>query len=167
MRLEIRVDGDPEPQGSKVAMLVGWRSGQKHRPVIKLEESGNLERADGSRNNAKAWRLRVQTAAEKAREESGDDSFPFDGPCMLSCTFLVERPASHLKKDGGLRAGHESMFAASHSCGDLSKHVRAIEDALTDAGVWTDDARASEIHARKLYAPAGSRPGVRIVVESL
>jgi Holliday junction resolvase RusA-like endonuclease len=36
---------------------------------------------------------------------------------------------------------------------DLSKLIRSTEDALTDAGVWTDDARVVAYHQpRKVYA---------------
>ena len=51
---------------------------------------------------------------------------------------------------------------------DLSKLIRSTEDALTDAGVWTDDARVVEVVARKVYPYEGvwslHAPGVRIQI---
>ncbi len=171
--IRLWIAGDPEPQGSKVAMLIGWRPGQNHRPTVKLEESGNGERKDGTSGNARAWRNKVKVAAERAlalpvAELAGvPDAFPIDGPVMLTVTFLFERPKSHLKKTGGLVKGAPRLYASSHDVGDLSKLVRAVEDALAEAGVMTDDARISELHARKLYAAVGSEAGCRLEVEAL
>jgi hypothetical protein len=51
---------------------------------------------------------------------------------------------------------------------DLSKLVRAVEDALTDAGVWRDDALVVRYHElEKRYAAVGEGPGVLISIRPL
>jgi Holliday junction resolvase RusA-like endonuclease len=54
---------------------------------------------------------------------------------------------------------------------DLSKLVRATEEALTDADVWEDGARVIALVALKYYPGEGShaldRPGAVIVIESV
>mgnify|MGYP001584134830 FL=1 len=49
---------------------------------------------------------------------------------------------------------------------DGSKLQRAVEDALTDAGVWGDDAQVCKWHGVKRYALVGESPGVQITIES-
>ena len=51
------------------------------------------------------------------------------------------------------------MFKASPP--DLDKALRASFDAITDAGVWTDDARVVYVLASKSY---GDRPGAEIAI---
>lgn len=169
------VAGEAEPQGSKVAMLIGWRPGQRYPPKVKLEESGNTERADGSKGNARAWRNRVRAAAAQAmvsyRRPIDTDKpplpFPLDGPAALDVVFEFARPKSHLKKSGGLVKGAPRYYASSHDVGDLSKLVRAVEDALAEAGALTDDARISKITATKIYAPTGVLPCCRITLTGM
>ena len=48
---------------------------------------------------------------------------------------------------------------------DLDKLVRAIGDALTDAGVWTDDALVVGWHATKRATLPGETEGVTIQLE--
>ena len=42
---------------------------------------------------------------------------------------------------------------------DADKLARSLLDAISDAGVWRDDAQVAELHVRKVY---GDRPGVRV-----
>lgn len=74
-----------------------------------------------------------------------------DEPVHLSAVFLLPRPRRH--KAGEWHAKRP----------DLSKLLRAIEDALVDAGVLADDSRITSIDASKLY---GDTPGVMITIET-
>lgn len=49
---------------------------------------------------------------------------------------------------------------------DLDKLARALCDALTMAGVWTDDGLVVELHATKTYATPDAPPGVAVRVTS-
>jgi crossover junction endodeoxyribonuclease RusA len=44
---------------------------------------------------------------------------------------------------------------------DLDKLVRAVLDALSEAGVWRDDAQVVSVVARKAY---GSAPGLTVEI---
>jgi len=54
---------------------------------------------------------------------------------------------------------------------DLSKLVRSTEDALTEAGIWKDDARVVECFASKRYPNEGPDaldvPGCVIEIERI
>ena len=105
------VPGVPVQQGSKVA-------GKRKDGTLFVRESAK---------GHKAWRRDVKEAAESALIASDDWEAGYDGPIELSVTFYFPTIASgrHWKT----------------SAPDLSKLVRAIEDSLTDAGVYKDDSR--------------------------
>jgi Holliday junction resolvase RusA-like endonuclease len=74
----------------------------------------------------KPWREAVKYAAI----EQSTLLEPMDGPLAVRMVFTVPKPQSAPKR-------------RTWPCRkpDLSKLVRSTEDALTDAGVWADDAR--------------------------
>lgn len=106
----------------------------------------------------KPWRDAVVAAAVLAKANERDFD-PFDGPVRLSVTFFIERPKS--TKWGRYPAGTP----------DLSKLLRAVEDALTQANVWVDDALVVKCSVEKLWTSSdtSSYPsaGCRIAVEPL
>ena len=140
------VYGTPAPQGSK--RFVG------------RAKSGRGILVESSKAVA-PWREAVKPAALRARAAQ-PDSEPLDGPLRLSVVFSLARPKSAPKR----RKWPDRTP-------DLSKLIRATEDALTDAGVWTDDARVCEYgRAAKVYAGSGwasalDAPGARIWVEAM
>ena len=73
----------------------------------------------------KPWREAVKAAAPFGPK--------LDGPLAVHMTFTLRRPTSARRAD-------------ERPCKtpDLSKLARATEDAITDAGLWADDARVSE-----------------------
>jgi Holliday junction resolvase RusA-like endonuclease len=80
------------------------------------------------------------------------------GPVALTVTFTLPRPKS-LPRSRTLPAVRP----------DLSKLLRAVEDALTDAAVYRDDAQICRLTVDKQYAGAAGRdaPGVEIEVTPL
>jgi crossover junction endodeoxyribonuclease RusA len=71
------------------------------------------------------WREAVKAAAP---------SGPLlDGPIAVRLVFTVPRPKSARKTEH-----------APYRTPDLSKLARGTEDAVTDAGLWADDARVSD-----------------------
>lgn len=76
----------------------------------------------------KPWREAVKHAAREAREEYG--GLTLNGPLMVRMVFTVRKPASAPKT--------RRVWPAKRP--DLSKLIRATEDAITDAGLWADDA---------------------------
>jgi Holliday junction resolvase RusA-like endonuclease len=93
-----------------------------------------------SSKNVKPWREAVKYAAFEA---FGAGRYPHEerivGPVEAVMIFTMPRPKSAKK---GARADKRP---------DLSKLVRSTEDALTDAGVWEDDARVVTCWARKVF----------------
>jgi Holliday junction resolvase RusA-like endonuclease len=98
----------------------------------------------------KPWREAVKAAAPAIDR-------PLDGPIVVRMVFTVARPKSAKKTE-----------TAPYRTPDLSKLCRATEDAITDAGLWADDARVSEYFGlAKVWYPydplALPTPGVIVV----
>ncbi|MGH9249435.1 MAG: RusA family crossover junction endodeoxyribonuclease, partial [Acidimicrobiales bacterium] len=87
---------------------------------------------------------------------------PMTGPVAVALRFTLRRPASAPKRRRTWPIGARS--------GDIDKLQRAILDALTDVGVWKDDAQVVHVDAGKDYQGADGyldRPGVTITVRLL
>lgn len=128
--LEIVVVGTPAPQGSK-----------RHVGNGVMIESSKL---------VKPWRQDVRAAALDAIE-AGGPTFP-TGPVSLAVTFRVARPKGHYRTGRHAALLRDSAPVWPWTKPDVSKLVRATEDALTEAGVWRDDAQVVELCAWKEYA---------------
>lgn len=124
----LRVAGVPAPQGSKTRGRHG-----------SMYESSKL---------VGPWRERVGLAAAELVDE------PTRAPVVLSLKFTTARPSSHLKRDGGLRAGAPQFPSRP----DVDKLARAVLDALTGV-LYVDDGQVAELHLTKGY---GAEPGVEI-----
>lgn len=75
-----------------------------------------------------------------------DEFIPFDEPVEVWATYYLPRPTT-------VRREYPSVPP------DLDKLERGLFDALTKAGVWTDDALVVDSHPSKRYAdgmPAGA-----------
>lgn len=144
--IEITVYGTPAPQGSK--RFVGHaKSGRG----ILIESSKAV----------KPWREAVKFAALEAMEAG---SLSVGSPCngalvgavRVCMAFTLPKPKSAPK-------GRKTWPDRKP---DLSKLIRSTEDALTDAGVWEDDARVVGCDASKYYPGEGlnalDRPGAII-----
>jgi crossover junction endodeoxyribonuclease RusA len=121
--LTVVVHGTPAPQGSKRHVGHG----------VMIESSKNV----------KPWRdaVRSDAAVEYALSNPAG---PLDGPLVADMVFSFTRPKSHYRT--GRNAHLLRGTAPTRPVGppDLSKLARSTEDALTDAGVWADDARVVE-----------------------
>lgn len=134
--MTITVYGSPAPQGSKKFM--GIRGGKG----IMVESSKAV----------KPWREAVKCAALELIIGSGLGALTsvnqwgrIDGPIEVRMVFTVPKPKSAPKR---IRTYPDRKP-------DLSKLVRSTEDALTDAGVWEDDARIVRCVASKCYPGEG------------
>lgn len=139
------VYGTPAPQGSK---------------SFKGMFKGHAVLAESSKK-VKPWRMDVKAAAERVMDEFGLTE-PMDGPLCVAMVFTMAKPSSAPKTR---RTWPDRMP-------DLSKLIRSTEDALTDAGLWADDARVVEyMRVAKVYPGEDpdslNRPGVRIVVRRM
>jgi Holliday junction resolvase RusA-like endonuclease len=143
--IELIAYGLPAPQGSK--RFVGRaKSGRG----IMVESSDKVA----------PWREAVKLAARRVIDAQPGFG-PLDGPLRAVYVFTMPKPASAPKR----RQTWPDRMP------DLSKLVRSTEDALTDAGLWVDDARVVELCATKTYPGEGLRalgtPGVWLRVECM
>lgn len=142
--IEFTVIGMPAPQGSK--------------KFVGLTKAGRGLLVESSKK-VKPWRMDVKAAAEIVRK-----SIPatLDGPLWVSMVFTLPKPASAPKKR---RSWPDKKP-------DLSKLVRSTEDAISDAGLWADDARVVEYGRLAKVFPledpsALPVPGVRVMVRQI
>ena len=139
--IEFTAYGTPAPQGSK--KFVG--TDKKGRGIL-VESSKKV----------RPWRMDVKEAAEAARKALG---YTLDGPLIASMVFTVKKPASAPK--------NKQTWPCVMP--DLSKLLRSTEDAITDAGLWADDARVVRYGTLAKVYPgedpdALTSPGVKITI---
>lgn len=135
--LTIRVPGIPVPQGSMRALGPG-----------RLIHNNN--------DRLKPWRQAITNAAMQAVR--GDDTWTRLGPMRVDAVFTLPRPKAHYRANGDLKPAAPNLHDKR---GDLDKFIRAALDALTDAGIWVDDAQVCAITATKKY---GTHPGAEFTI---
>lgn len=137
----ITVHGQPAPQGSKRAFAVRGKGGVP---------TGRVAVIESSHDRVKSWR---QAVIDAALATPTPDCWPLEGPLRLSITFALPRPKGHFgtgRNTALLRASAPRYPAGKP---DLSKLARSTEDALTDAGLWRDDAQVvAYSRLQKVYA---------------
>ncbi|MGW0495080.1 RusA family crossover junction endodeoxyribonuclease [Streptomyces sp. NPDC003007] len=117
--ISLTVYGLPAPQGSKRHVGNG----------VMIESSKKV----------KPWRQDVKQAALDAVTGLTDWT-PLDGPLVASMVFTFARPKGHYRTGRNAHLLRDSAPARPAVTPDLSKILRATEDALTGV-VWADDAR--------------------------
>ena len=141
--VELVVYGTPAPQGSK--RFMGLKGGKG----ILVESSKAV----------KPWREAVKSAG--IDHWRGAHFAPLQGAVEVEMTFTLQKPKSAPKT--------RQTFPDRKP--DLSKLVRSTEDALSDAGIWEDDARVIKCIARKVYPNEGpgalAIPGARILIQAV
>lgn len=140
--IEFIVYGTPGPQGSKRHVGKG----------IMVESSAKV----------KPWREAVKYAALMAMKYTGIRPTAYvEGPVELEVVFTLPKPKSAPKR----------RVTVPDRTPDLSKLIRSTEDALTDVGLWEDDARVVRCKASKVYPNEGEHalnaPGAYISVRQL
>jgi len=137
--IRIVVYGLPIPQGSK--KFVGMRG---DRPLM-VEDN----------KRHRPWREQVTKQAAVAMAKQAKAT-TLEGPLVVLMTFTLPKPKSAPK----------TRRTWPQKKPDASKLARAVEDSLTDAGVWADDALVVDLIARKRYPLEGAdsleQPGVVI-----
>lgn len=144
--LDVVVYGAPAAQGSKHAMQ------HRHTGKIVMLESSK---------RARPWRQDIVDVLLDATAAGVlDGQWPCDGPVAVTLDFTMPKPASAPKR--------RRVWPDRRP--DIDKLTRLGLDALTVAGVLTDDARVVELHARKVYVgdPGSQRaPGVAIALHRI
>jgi len=126
--LEITVYGTPIPKGSTKAF---FRPGMRF-PVV-------------TNDNAKTrpWQESVVVAARAAMGLRA----PLEEPVALAIRFFMPRPKSAPRR-----------IVQPTKKPDLDKLIRCVEDGLTRAGVYRDDAQVVIVIAKKEFAAGHSDP---------
>lgn len=108
--------------------------------------------------DAKAWRSAVIAAALEHCEGR-----TFTGPLGLTLQFTLPRPKSHLTKKG-LRPEAPLWHTSRPDADNLTKLVM---DALSEAGVWSDDCIVASLATQKAYATPPHSAGCFIHITPL
>ncbi|NBW12823.1 MAG: RusA family crossover junction endodeoxyribonuclease [Caulobacteraceae bacterium] len=105
---------------------------------------------------ADAWKRTVAIRAKEAW-----DGVQFTGPLKLTINAYFPRPKSHFGKRG-LKDGAPRFHTIRPDVDNLAK---AIMDALTKAGIWSDDCQVVEGKTSKWYTAL--QVGAQIEIEEL
>lgn len=170
--VEVSVRGEPKGQPRPRAFA---RNG-----MVRMYDPGTAEAWKGL--IAAAWREQIPSPVT------------FEGPVALKVRFLMPRPKAHYwpagkctacKGKGEIQSLSGANLATCIQCGgtgklgpqlrteapvwhtgkpDTDNLLKAVMDALTQLGVWKDDAQVCEVHSLKQYA---AEPGAKITISVL
>lgn len=142
------VPGVPVPQGSVRAFLAGGRA---------------VVAQGGSQwNRARLAEFRADLAEQFTRKQGKR----INGAVTLTVHALFARPKSHYGTGRNAHRLKPSAPRAHTKKPDLDKLIRAVGDALTNAGVIEDDARINKFgESCKMWAPHGVAAKIIIWVE--
>ena len=104
------------------------------------------------------WKACVYLAARQALQSAGFAGWPAGVPLVLSIDYRLPRPKRLKDRTGVPHVGKP----------DMDNLAKAVKDALTQAGVWADDAQVCEYRTHaKSYADPGTPPGAVITIEEV
>lgn len=140
--LTFTVLGKPAPQGSKRHVGRG----------VMVESS----------KRCKPWRQDVRHTALDLRP---DDWYAnMNAAIALSVVFVFARPKSHFRANGQLKPSAPPHCTGR--IGDVSKLVRAVEDAMTGI-IYNDDAQIISLIAHRRFANDREQPCAIITVSAV
>ena len=142
--IEFFVPGTPASAGSKTVVTT-----KDHRHFIRPASKFT-----------KPWMDTVRYFARKAYQ-----GLLLTGPIQLTLTFVLVRPKSHYGTGRNANKLKPSALVYPTVMPDLTKVIRAVEDALTNI-IWRDDKQVVAFGEGmgKIYGQPG---GVRIKIEEL
>lgn len=168
LRFEVR--GLPTPAGSKTAMPIYRGSGDAK--VF----TGKHTMVDGSvsptaKQARKDWRGAVLDAVVAAMDAAPQHEYPLNFPLAVWMVFTMPRPASHYGSGRNANQVRDSAPHAPMGKPDTIKLCRAVEDMITSARCWRDDARiVTYDRLAKVYPREGigamDYPGVRVIIRA-
>lgn len=143
MTYQFIAHGDPKGQPRARAVAVAGRA--------RMYDPGSAD----------AWKSCVKLAADKA----GMSGKMLDCPLHVALFLGFSYPASAYK--GGKTSNPLKPNAPKYKTGkpDADNAAKAIMDALTDIGVWRDDAIIVHLEVTKVYTT--TQPGCRVTITEL
>lgn len=133
--LNIVVHELPSTQGSKKSFV---------------DKGGHLRTVEDNRSALVVWRGAVAEAVVKAREAAG--LRPLQGPVAVAVTFTLPKPVSKPKR--------KPCWPLSKR--DVDKLERAVFDALTTGGAFSDDGQVVEVMRQAKRFPILDAPPVHL-----
>jgi Holliday junction resolvase RusA-like endonuclease len=116
------------------------------KPFVRVYDPGTAE----------GWKSAIALAAKEFVPFP-----PLQGPLEVSITFYFPRPRDHFKSDRvTLRAGQPAYHTSRP---DRDNCEKAVLDALSVLGMWSDDSQVCCGEVRKLYA-ANGQGGAQITI---
>ena len=130
----------------------------KAQPRAKARSMGKFARVYNP-GTADDWKMIVRHEAKKAWTDYPNQ---WCGPLQVNLTFLFPRPKNHFRSNGILKENAPKWHTAKPDRDNLDK---AVLDALTNLGIWSDDKQVCAGLIQKLYA--NEQPGVDVRIVEL
>lgn len=131
----------------------------KAQPRAKAAKRGAFVRVYDP-GTADEWKLLVRDAANKAWQSNGK-AVVFK-PLSMVMSFAMPRPKGHYRSNGTLKSNAPRFCSTKPDADNLAK---AVMDALTNLGIWHDDAQVCVLSVEKLYAIDPSETGMWCKIE--
>lgn len=141
--IAFRVDGEPKAQPRPRAFAF----------------HGHARMYDAGTSNG--WKKLIAFAAKPHCPKT-----PFQGPLRVNLHFWFARPKSHYGKRKGKPYIKESAPRSMTNKPDVDNLAKAVMDALTDVGIWSDDAQIIITEITKRWSDDDSQ-GVDVEIEEL
>lgn len=146
--LDFFVTGHPAPQGSKKAYVRGGRA-------VLVEQSDRVA----------PWRQDVVAEAKRVKADTLWTPPPM---VQVHFRFYFRRPKGHYRTGRNAHLLREAAPEKYHAQKpDIDKLQRSTLDALTTAGLITDDCAVAKVQAEKLWIHHGDTAGARIWICTL
>lgn len=156
--LTFNVHGIPGAQGSKTAKGTRPTKNGGRAPVL-VESSAKVA----------PWRSDVHAAAVQAIQHRVEWGGPIDGPVEVSIAFRFLRPKTHYGtgRNADVVKASAPEWPTGKNLGDLDKLMRSSFDALTAAGVVSDDSRIVSARTLKRWCRPGEAQGAAFRIVTL
>lgn len=163
-RLELWIPGVPIPKGSYDAIPLGkWVGSGVGKRFVPFTRPNGVPIVNIVPNNDDALKPWVDTVTARAME-AWSGRAPLDEDVCVFYAFMFPRLKGHYGTGRNASTLKPSAPAFRNTKPDKDKLERAINDALTDAGVWKDDSRVVDGGSRKVYGP---KPGARVWIQTI
>lgn len=139
--------GQPRPQGSKT-----------------LARAGSKVWMRDADNRLKPWRSQLAAALAEMAEAVGWERAERDEAVAVNIMVVLQRPKAHFTAQGLVRELAAHLRPTRKGTGDVDKYARSVLDAITEAGLWADDAQCAPLCITKVYGPTA---GVEIVLQKV
>lgn len=133
----------------------GHPKGQPRARSFAFKKAGKYTSRMYDPGTAEGWKSCVAAEAMSHRP-----AMPYDEPLVVMLDFYLPRPKSMCRKKDP--QGPIPCTAKP----DADNLAKAVMDALTQIGMWRDDAVVVELIVRKHYHAIGSRPGCEIFINT-